>query len=244
MILSSSPVAKKFTFKPKFNWPIVALLFFLAGVPGLPAVFILANMAIGPPTDGSAHSFVNMLHFITPMPVIVHGGAGIVFFLTMPFQFSAAVRKKYKTWHRSAGYMTIISGYVIACSAPWMHQVFSPDSGLPRTSGLLTVSVGMVIALSLALRSVLSGNIKQHRAWMMRAVAITLGPITPVLLPIPIYIISGSLDEFYPGLSQLEFGYARWFGMVMNLAIVEYFLFRERTAQLRAASQAAAGDGK
>lgn len=244
MILSSSPVATDCTFKPKTNWPIVALLLFLAGVPGLPAIFILANIAIGPPVDGSVHSFVNMLHFITPMPVIVHGGAGVVFFLAMPLQFSTALRKKYKSWHRCAGYMTIISGCVIAFSAPWMHQVFSPDSGLPRLSGLLTTSAGTVIAFSLALGSVIGGNIKQHRAWMIRAVAITLGPITPTLLALPIYAIFGSLDKFSPGLSQLELGYARWIGMTMNLAIVEYCLFKERTAQPRARLHTSGGDGK
>lgn len=244
MIPRSSPIVTDCTLQPKRNWPIVALLLFLAGVPGLPAVFILASIAIGPPADGSVHAFVNMLHFTTPLPVMVHGGAGVVFFLTMPFQFSTALRIKYKNWHRSAGYLTIISGYVIACSAPWMHQVFSPDSGLPRASGLLTMSAGMAIAFSLALLSVLGGNIKQHRAWMMRAVAITLGPVTPALLAIPIYTIAGSLDKFYPGLSQLELGYARWFGMAMNLAVVEYFLFKGRTAQLRARSHATAGNGK
>ncbi|PUA27450.1 MAG: hypothetical protein B0W54_12795 [Cellvibrio sp. 79] len=237
MILSSSPVVTKCNSKPKTNWPIVALLLFLAAVPGIPAILILASVAMGPPADGSAHSFVNMLHFTTPMPVIVHGGAGILFFLTMPFQFSAALRMKYKAWHRFAGGLTILSGYVIACSAPWMHQVFSPDSSLQRFSGLLIMSASMIIAFSLALSFVRGRNIEQHRVWMMRAVAITLGPITSALLTILISTIYGNLDNFYPGLTHLEFDYSRLFGMGMNLAIVEYVLFKERSVKARVESQ-------
>lgn len=244
MILSPSPVATNHTHKPKLNWPIVGLLLFLAGVPGLPAAFILASVAMGPPADGQAHAFVNMLHFSSPMPVIVHGGAGVMFFLTMPFQFSTALRKKYTEWHRAAGCIVIMSGFVIACSAPWMHQVFSPNSGLPRFSGLLTMSAGMIIGFSLALRAALKRNITQHRAWMMRAVAITLGPVTPALFTIPIYLIFGGLDELYLGLRQLELDYARWFGMAINLAMVECLLFKKRTSKARVEPQAATGGGK
>lgn len=98
------------------------------------------------------------------------------------------------------------------------------------------MSAGIVIAFSFALRFVLARNIKQHRAWMMRAVAITLGPITSALLTILISTIFGDLDNFYPGLSQFEFDYARLFGMTMNLVIVEYVLFRESTVKARAES--------
>lgn len=230
MILSSSPAATDRNYKPKTNWPIVGLLFFLAGVPGLPAIFILATVAIGPPADGSVHSFVNMLHFTMPAPVIVHGGAGVLFFFSMPLQFSPALRARHKNWHRAAGYLTIISGYVIACSAPWLHQVFSPDSGLPRLSGLLTMSVGMIIAFSLSLRAAIARNIKHHRAWMMRAVAITLGPITSALIAILISTTFGDLDKLYPGLGQLEVDYARWFGMTVNLMVVEYVLLKGNAA--------------
>lgn len=240
MTFSSSTVVNGGAAKPNFNAAIVGLLLFLAGVPGLPAIFLLASIAMGPPSDGSPHAFVNMLHFTTPMPVVVHGSAGMLFFITMPFQFSTRLRINYNRWHRSAGCLAIISGYFLAFSAPWMHQVFSPDSGLPRYSGLLTMSVGMIISFSLSLHSILSRNVKQHRAWMMRAVAITLGPVSPLLFEIPIYLIWGGLDNVYPGLSLLESSYARWFGMAINLAIIECLLFRESASTAIVGSQATA----
>ena len=36
--------------------------------------------------------------------------------------------------------------------------------------------------------------------------------------------------------SRLEFGYGRWFGMAVNLAIVEYIFFSERRSAARVIS--------
>jgi hypothetical protein len=217
----------------KYNWPVVGLLLFLAGVPGIPAILILISIAMGAPTDGSEHAFVNVLHFTMPLPVLVHGGAGIVFFLTVPFQFSTALRKRHNRYHRLAGGIAIVSGYMIACSAPWMHHIFSPDSGLPRYSGLLAMSAGMIIGFSLALHAIIQVNIKKHRAWMMRSVAITLGAVTPLFFEIPLFLVFGSFEAISSELSRLEFGYGRWFGMVVNLAIVEYLLMKQSASTTR-----------
>lgn len=227
MATDSSLTIDTSTAKFSYNWPVVGFLLFLTGVPGIPAMFILFYIAMGAPPDGSDHGFVNMLHFATPMAVMVHGSAGILFFLVMPFQFSTALRKKYNRYHRLAGGITIVSGYTMALSAPWMHQVLSSDAGLPRYVGLLAMSGAMVIGFSLALHAIIRLNTKQHRAWMMRSVAIALVPITSELFEIPIDLIFGNVEQLYSEANRLNYSYGRWLGIAINLSITEYLLLRE-----------------
>lgn len=219
------------TTPPTFNWPIVILLAAIAGIPGLPAIALIIGLLAGAPADGSPHAFVHMQHFITPMPLLLHGGAGIAFFLAMPSQFSPAIRKKYLHWHKRAGYTTLISGCLLAASAPWMHAVFSHDASLARYWGVLVMSAGIIIALGIAFYKVINGHIRQHQQWMTRAVAIVLGAVTPLFLEVPIYLIWGGLDQAYEGLARLEHDYGRWLGMVVNLIIVEIAFYRARARE-------------
>ena len=199
----------------------------MTGIPAIPAIFIVANLIMGAPANGSDHAFVNMSYFTIPMPVIVHGVAGIFFFLFMPFQFSSVLRKKYTRYHRLAGAIVITSGITIACSAPWMHHAFSSEASLARYVGLLSMSVCIVISFSIALKAITQANIEKHRIWMVRSIAITLGPITAALFEIPIFLILNSFNQLTPEMIQFVSNYDRLYGMSINLAIVEYLRMRK-----------------
>ena len=126
------PKHKIQTVQHPFNWPVVGLLLFLTGIPAIPAVFLLILVAMGPSAIEGASSIIHHTHFDTPAAIYVHGLAGIVFFLTMPFQFSPKIRIRNLAWHKMSGRIALLSGYTLALSAPWIHLVMTPQALGPR----------------------------------------------------------------------------------------------------------------
>ena len=87
----------------------------------------------------------------------------------------------------------------------------------------LFFGTAMVVAVVLGYTTIRRGDVKQHRAWMMRAYAIGLGAGTQVFTLAIGQMVAGSLDEF--GVS-LMMG-AAW---VINLAVAEWALRRRGVA--------------
>lgn len=213
--------------KKPFNWPVVGFLLFMTGIPGIPAIFLLALVALGPGIDEKFSSMVNALYFETPAAIFVHGTVGILFFLTMPFQFSPSLRAKKRKLHKTGGYIALISGYVLGLSGVWMHHVFSPDLFGMRYVSLVIVSLSMCIAFSLALWHIINRNVDVHRKWMIRAVATTLAVVTPLFVEAIMFVLFGQLENIFTVINQFQHDYGRFIGMAINLAIVEYIFFKE-----------------
>ena len=221
-----------------FNWSVVGFLLFMTAIPGVPAIFLLALVAIGSSNGVSDSSMINALHFEAPAAIFVHGVAGIRFFLTMPFQFSPALRAKNITWHKVGGRIALLSGYVMGLSAIWMHHVLYLVSFDARYISLLVMSIAMCIAFSLALWHIINRNIQSHRKWMVRAVAITLGAVTPLFVEVILLLLFGQFESTLTILNQFQHDYGRLVGVAINLGIVEYMFFKEQPKK-KAGSQLA-----
>lgn len=226
----SHPASNQATQIPS-NWPIVALLLFLFAIPGIPAIVILFNVLLVTPADGGDQGFVNLLYYTTPLPIVVHAGAGILFFVTAPLQFSARLRKTQTRYHRCAGCVAILSGLGLAFSAPWLHSVVAAEDSPTRFAGLLTMSAGIVVSLVLAVKAIYHLELAKHRAWMMRGIALTLAPLTPAFMELPLFLLAGLAEPLTALIQSLVFDYDRWLGMAINLMIVEYVLFQERSVK-------------
>jgi hypothetical protein len=211
-----------------FNWPIVGFLLFTTGIPGIPAIFLLALVFMGPSANESLSSVVNTLYFETPAAIVLHGGAGILFFLTMPFQFSPVFRTKTRKWHKIGGRIALLSGYMMALSGIWMHHVLSPDSFGMRYISLVILSLAMCVTFSLALWHIINRNIETHRRWMIRAVAITLAVVTPLFVDAILYLLFSHLENTFAVIIQFQHDYGRLIGITINLSIVEYIFFKEK----------------
>lgn len=214
--------------KTAFNWPIVGFLLFMAGIPGLPAIFILALVVMGPTGNEAISAAINTVYFDTSAAILVHGGAGILFFLTMPFQFSPALRVKNLNWHKMGGRITVLSGYTMALSGIWMHHVLSPDSLGMRYVSLVILSIAMCAAFSIALWHIINRNIETHRKWMIRAVAITLASVSPLFVEAILYLLFSHLESTFAIINQFQHDYGRLVGIAINLSIVEYIFFKQR----------------
>ncbi|ALO45757.1 DUF2306 domain-containing protein [Pseudohongiella spirulinae] len=212
----------------KHNWPLVGTLFVLTAIPGIPAILIVLLVLIGPVDSQFLTSLVNARYFEAPLAVLVHGSSGIAFFLTVPLQFSPAFRHKHLQGHRISGRIALLSAYIMAASGVWMHLVLTPEERGMRFTGLVIVSLSMVVAFTIAFGHVLKRQIAAHRRWMYRAVAISLAVVTPLFVETVAALTLGQVETLRPLLVQLLHDYDRLIGLTINLLIAEWLIRSNR----------------
>lgn len=207
--------------KDKGAWVVPALLWLLASVTLLSAVVRLAitgeALATGvlPPDPGEAafihHPGITALHLLP----------GIAFMALGPLQFIPAIRQRRPALHRWSGRIFIAAGALTAVSALVMSIVFPQVGGPGKEAAVYTISIALLVSLAIALRAILRRDVPRHRAWMIRAFAIGLSISTMRLYIIPMYALYGLPDDF-------TIGFGMWFGLVVNVAVAELILLRER----------------
>jgi len=206
------------------NWKVVSLLFFLIGLPAIPAIFIVALVLLGPDAIAEASSLINTRYFELPAAILVHGVSGIVFFLSLPTQFSTRLRVTRPKMHRVMGRLAVMSACVMAISGVWMHLVFSPTDLGARFISLVIVAIAICISFSTAIVLAMKKNIAAHKVWMTRAVAITLAVVTPLFIEV---ILSLFIDVASPvgelAISVLH-DYDRLIGLVLNVLFLEVLM--------------------
>lgn len=213
------------TAKPTSSWLVPALLLLLGALNVASGAFQLGALQQGPPTGGVPDDFGSMHHFETPLPILLHIMSGTLFNLLGPLQFVPAIRRRWPRCHRWSGRLLIVSGFLAALAALWMNQHFPLFGGTLKYAGVVLFSIGLMVSLAVGLRAILGRDVERHRAWMMRAIAIGLGPATQRLLVIPVFVIYGEVNE-------LTIGLVVWFGFLVNLSVVEWILWRERRSGL------------
>lgn len=99
--------------------------------------------------------------------LVVHGFFGIAAMAVAAFQFSNRTRARYLSMHRLLGYVYVTSVFI---SAPFAVVVALK---IPKSFSLIAAncmqSFGWVVTTAIALYCVRSGNIIQHRRWMIRS---------------------------------------------------------------------------
>ena len=97
----------------------------------------------------------------------VHAFFGIVAMAVAAFQFSNRLRTRYLGMHRALGYVYVTGVFI---SAPFAVVVALK---IPKSFSLIAAncmqSFGWVVTTAIALYCVRSGNIVQHRRWMIRS---------------------------------------------------------------------------
>ena len=82
------------------------------------------------------------------------------------FQFSNRLRARYLAVHRMLGYLYVTSVFI---SAPFANIVAVKLSSLTIAVATFVQSFAWVVTTAIALYCVRSGNIVQHRRWMIRS---------------------------------------------------------------------------
>lgn len=177
----------------------------------------LSNIAEGPTEAVLASNMTNTQYFVTPFPVVIHIISGTVFNLFAPFQFVPTLRRN--GFHKWSGRILMPAGLVAALTSLWMNQFF-PGFGIGlKYAAVWALGVTMFVCLFLALLSILKRDIALHRAWMIRAVAMSLAPAVQRVILLPYFIITG--DMSVPAIEVVVCT-----SFVLNLAFAEWVIRR------------------
>jgi uncharacterized membrane protein len=195
---------------------VPAGLLVLSAVPVLAGTFRLIQLAGGPELIPADHRFAG-----TPLPLMVHVLAAIVFAVVGAFQFVPRIRGNHPGWHRIAGRVLVATGLLVAGSAVWITLIYAekPGTGTVLYVLRLVFAPAMASCLVLGVTTVRRGDIAGHRAWMIRAYAIGLAAGTQAF--------TGGIGEALFGKEALPGDLAKGSAWVINLAIAEWIIRRQ-----------------
>ena len=168
----------------------------------------------------------------SPAPVVVHIVCAVLYAVLGAFQFSAALRRRHPTWHRTAGRVLVVLGLAVAFSALWMTQFYPRHPGNGELAYLfrLAFGSGMAASIILGFAAIRRGDIDRHRAWMTRAYALALGAGTQVF--------TQGIGSAVFGTSELVRDLMLGAGWVINLAIAELIIRRHVHRRSRPTAEA------
>ncbi|GAA2041505.1 DUF2306 domain-containing protein [Agromyces tropicus] len=196
------------------EWLVPTGLILLAVVPMIAGTRRLTELS-----TGAAVTPENARFFDSPVPVVVHIVASVVFLVVGALQFVPSLRRR--RWHRISGRVLAPAGLAAALSGMWMAVFYDlPDSNGPALLAMrLVFGTVMAVAIVVAFLAIRRGDVVTHSAWMTRAYAIGLGAGTQVFTFLPWTLVLG---EPGPTATALLMG-AGW---VLNLAVAEVVIRR------------------
>ncbi len=224
------PVPAQYVAKRRAGWLAPTGLILLSLVPVVAGAMRLTEL-----TAGAAVTPDNARFFDSPVPVVVHIVASIVFLVLGALQFSPSLRRR--RWHRIAGRIVAPAGLLSATSALWMTLFYAlPASNGPALLVMrLVFGTAMAAGIVVAFVAIRRGDIRTHSAWMTRSYAIGLGAGTQVFT-----FMFGTLLFGEPGEAMLAVLMGA--GWVINLAVAEVVI-RRRAASFGRVSRTSGRPG-
>ena len=170
MATVAAPVAR-----PRSNGKLVFFIIF-----GLLTVFVtyMKNARIFDPTSEIAQHFAPVKWF-----AISHAFFGALGMLLGVFQFSNRLRARYLTAHKTMGYIYIACVFIAGPLAiPMTTRLGSPS----LVAASATQSVGWMLTTAIALYCIRTGNVAQHRRWMIRSYPFAMVfTVARMIIPLP-----------------------------------------------------------
>jgi uncharacterized membrane protein len=206
------------------KWIVIGLIL-LSAIPIASGAFRLSQLA-----GGTQITPANARFFASPAPVVLHIVSVILYALLGAFQFVPSLRRPRHGWHRTAGWVVLPSGLVVALSGLWMTLFYR----MPAYDGALVYGLRLLFG-SAMLISLLRGVVAlrrrefvEHGSWMLRAYAIGMGAGTQVLTG----MVAAAFADPPTQLSRALLMGAAW---VINLAVAEWIIRRRPVRPARTA---------
>ena len=212
--LITNQVLPKKPIKRRSDTFLIAGLVILSFIPTVGGVVRLGS--IGNQTAENARFLAS------PIPIVIHVVASLVFCLIGAFQFSNNFRQKNPSWHKKAGRWLMVAGIASAFSGIWMtlfYTIPQPLQGNILYFVRLLVGFAMILSIVLAWQTIVGRNVSAHKAWMMRAYALGQGAGTQAVIFIPYMVIVGQP-------SQITRDILMTLAWVINIVFVEWLLQR------------------
>lgn len=152
-----------------------------------------------------------------------HVVLGAVYLALAPVQLAAGVRRRAIGYHRWAGRLLVAVGAVVGASALFLGVVVAFAGNAQRL--VIEVMGGFFFgSILMGFRAIRAGEVAQHRAWMIRALATRLSIATMRLMFIPALIVVGNPTE--EQIAILSVG-STAIAFLLHLAVAEWWLRRD-----------------
>jgi uncharacterized membrane protein len=147
-------------------------------------VTYMKNQGFFDPSSPTAQHYRPAFGFL-----LIHGFFGALALLLGAFQLSNRLRARYLGVHRALGYVYVASVFIAAPFAiPLSMKINTPS----LTAASAVQAFGWIVTTAIALYCVRTGNIVQHRRWMIRSYCMaTVFTIGRLIIPIPPILAMG-----------------------------------------------------
>ena len=202
----------------KTDWLVPAGLIVLSLVPALAAISRLTQLV-----GGAEVTPENARFMASPLPAALHVTGAVVYGMLGAFQFSRAIRKRWREWHRAAGKLLVPCALIVAGSGLWMTVTYT----MPATDNQfvyaerLVFGTAMILSVIFAVNALRVRDFTTHGEWMIRAYAIGLGAGTQVFTHLPWFIFVGGMPGGTPRAVMMGAGW------VINVVIAEWIIRRK-----------------
>jgi uncharacterized membrane protein len=195
---------------------VPSALLMLSVVPVLAGTLRLVQLAGGPALMPADPRFAGL-----PLPLVVHIVGASTYAAVGAFQFVPRFRRRHLGWHRGAGRVLAVAGLLVAGSAIWMTLLYPTKPGTGSLLYVLRLAFGAAMAACLALgvTTIRRGDVAGHRAWMIRAYAISLAAGTQAF--------TGGIGAALVGTGAMQGDLAKAAAWVINLAVAEWVIRRQ-----------------
>ena len=203
-------------------------LFLLALIPVLISGLILVSMQYGFANDFNQPQDT-LRRASYPIAVVGHILGGSTMLMLGFTQFSATLRRRFPAFHRWVGRGLVAVGSFFALSGLVMNASAKAqaDSVLYNTAQNVMAVVFLAV-LFLGIRAIRQRRVADHRAWMMRCYAITLGAATQTVLLLPVFLILGEVRGVLVDLVFIS----AW---GVNLTVAEWAIRRPSFSNIKSA---------
>jgi uncharacterized membrane protein len=191
-------------------------------------LWLAQHPAIGVDADDARygqHMAVTLFHVIP----------GVLFAVLGPLQFVRRVRIQHSWWHRWSGRLVVLTGMVIAISGLALGFTTALSyAGWAETAPIVVFAPLLLFALLKAVAYIRSGEVAQHREWMIRAFAIGVSAGTVRVISFAVALSHAARQAPRAVIPSLF-----WAGFLLSLAAGEAWIRYSRTAGERERSFAA-----
>lgn len=130
---------------------------------GLMAIFVLLTRER---TLLDPNSFLRQRYTGFGWLMVLHGVPGVIALVLGVFQFSTRLRQKHLQLHRMMGRLYVGGAFIAAGAGPFVAHLAPLPTGMMLSS---MHAMGWIVSTATALYCVKTGNIQQHREWMIRS---------------------------------------------------------------------------
>ena len=179
------------------------------------------------PASVAAEAYLFDRWFVAhPLLIFLQIIPGSIFLALAPFQFSSRIRSRHLHFHRWSGRVLVVAALTVGLSGLVLGALF-PYGGPAARSAVFVAGTAFLIALIRAFVAIRRHDVVQHREWMIRMFAISLGIATVRVVGLVLIAVTGASFQNLAGISF-------WSGWVITFAAAESWIryTRPRTTEI------------